>query len=108
MTIELKIYNFSKILENIILFINQKGERKIRCKRCGKCCTYVAVRVGPLTKDSVMYYKHHNISYKRGWIRLPLACKYFNEKTKECLVYDYRPEACKRYHCKLHKDPFMK
>ena len=50
---------------------------KFKCTKCGACCKYIS-----------------NIEEVKHMDRGDGVCKYYNEETRECLIYDFRPDIC--------------
>lgn len=77
--------------------------RRSDCRGCGECCG----RWIPLTiADRVRlegYVRTHGIEPHS----LPpqvadLVCPYLDLESRECMVYEARPEVCRHYSCRLH------
>lgn len=60
------------------------------CEKCGTCCRHI---------KGIKECEHLD----RG----DGVCKYYNEETKECKIYDFRPDICnvvKMYYKKYNKE----
>lgn len=86
-------------------FFTERGN----CKGCGECCG----RFLPLS--------HFDVARLRGFIerngvslqpeefvdfdgmKINLQCPFLDIHTRECTVYDARPEICRTYRCDKHK-----
>lgn len=62
-----------------------------RCKRCGKCCTFVVIPVQEtIDMETEAYLMAHGMAYEDGNLYIPAMCQYFGPDNK----------------CRIHKDKF--
>lgn len=70
------------------------------CKGCGECCSQFL----PMTIAEVIRLKSH---VKKNGIKAtyqPILCPFFDADTRLCKVYEVRPQICRTYDCKKHKN----
>ena len=81
-----------------------------KCIKCGMCC--VAYKLIPLISKEVasgiyeVTKTEHPSSviktksvYFKEWDATLDVCIYFDENTRECIIYDHRPKVCKKHFC---------
>lgn len=75
-----------------------------QCKKCGNCCSNILMVSSNEIDTIKKYIKKHNISpinrqsIFTEYIDICPFLKKENGETK-CLIYDVRPNICKRYQC---------
>ena len=91
------------------------------CSNCGECCSSVL----PWTKEEIeivkKYYKEHTEIHKKvksNCIPLKnkvtrkydvnLQCPFRDRENKKCMIYEVRPEICRRFKCNKNKLEMIK
>jgi Fe-S-cluster containining protein len=76
------------------------------CSKCGACCKHMVLYIGNQDGnfDFQRWLKYHGVNYKNGYVDIPIKCKYL--VNNRCMIYNRRPEMCKRYFCEFNKTPF--
>jgi len=72
-----------------------------QCKKCGKCCQilYVNLKSAPNQKHRKWLRDHYiDVIADGKKLIVPVKCKYQN-KIGLCMIYDRRPEICKKFLC---------
>lgn len=77
----------------------------LECKRCGKCCEYIATVFDPATISPEVehYLEVHGctIDAEQGLILIPSRCQYLMKPNKKgqqfCKIYMDRPDLCRRF-----------
>lgn len=71
------------------------------CSNCGSCCTGIL----PLTQGEIKRIKRY-VSVKKikeqrhnALIGYDATCPFRDEEKRECLIYEVRPEICRRFIC---------
>ncbi len=77
--------------------------KKEKCKKCGKCCRYMAFWLSKKpSKDIIRWVNLHKgakvIKEGKYWTyRFYLKCSKL--KNNRCSIYKQRPDLCKEYKC---------
>lgn len=72
------------------------------CRGCGECCgRYLPTTVADRIRLEGYVRTHGIVPRKAPDGLLDLMCPYLDAEG-ECMVYDARPEICRRYDCRLH------
>ena len=77
-----------------------------KCSNCGQCCTDFLPLSSKEIKNIKHYIKVHNIKEQRHNVAagIDITCPFRDEKNKKCLIYEVRPEICKRFICNDDKE----
>ena len=72
------------------------------CSCCGECCTDFL----PVTKEEVIRIKEYLFQHPEikeqdhiSGNNLKVLCAFRDEENKKCLIYDVRPEICRKFCC---------
>lgn len=78
-----------------------------KCKKCGKCCEVLIIKLPPfaLTSVAIEFYKARGCKIKQGYISIPYRCPHLNAENR-CDIYEKRPQNCRTWFCKNSKNPF--
>ena len=79
----------------------QKTAREGKCKRCARCCQYIAT--GKPRKEDLAYWLAHGCIIEGEVMLIPLECQMLllrADGVHECAIYDKRPELCREFPAK--------
>lgn len=77
-----------------------------KCSRCGECCN----RILTVKKVEIIriakYMDMHHIGrgekiIPRGENTVDMTCPFYDEVKRRCLIYNVRPEVCRKFACSL-------
>lgn len=84
---------------------------KSQCRRCGHCCC-VPLNVHPFRNEAknnkfkIVYSKNYlawilkkKLVYIPEFKKKRLVCYYYDPETRDCLIHDDKPKACKAFNC---------
>lgn len=72
------------------------------CRGCGECCgRYLPMTLADRIRVEGYVRTHGIVPRTPPAGMLDLVCPYLSQEG-ECMVYEARPEICRRYSCKLH------
>ena len=72
-----------------------------KCSNFGKCC----IAILPMNQQEINRIKHyvkkHGIKEQRhnAMMKYDLTCPFRDEANKFCMIYDVRPEICRKFIC---------
>lgn len=82
-----------------------------KCSNCGQCCGGVL----PLRKADIAnihaYMRDHEIKEQHGNVMMggvDLSCPFRDDVRGKCLVYEVRPEICRRFMCNYSLEDIMR
>lgn len=81
-----------------------------KCSSCGACCSYILPMSKLEVKEIKRYMKKHKIKEQRHVLttKVDLTCPFRDEKNKKCLVYEVRPEICRKFMCNHKQEDIAK
>ena len=74
------------------------------CSKCGACCTNYLYLTTKEIKDIKRYINKHKIKDNFESVRdkqIVLMCPFVSNEG--CLIYEHRPEICKKFQCNMDK-----
>lgn len=74
---------------------------KGKCSNCGQCCSNALPMSRKEVKTIKRYIKKHQIAEQRhnAMQGIDMTCPFRNDVTKSCLIYEVRPEICRKFQC---------
>ena len=81
-----------------------------KCSNCGQCCTdYIPISQKEINRIRKYIKKHRIEDYpliENGEIYC--ICPFRNRKKKICMIYEVRPDICRKFICSQSMDEMMK
>jgi Fe-S-cluster containining protein len=67
------------------------------CKKCGQCCRWSYFQfIDDVELTEILKLRGAELVDKKT-LRVPLVCRFLNQETNLCLVYEGRPQECRDF-----------